>query len=138
MGGRKIGVMICYEGILAEAGRIYKNASAELLVNITNDAWFGKTSAPYQHFSMSIFRAIETRLYLVRSANTGISAIIDPTGKIVKRTDLFKNDEISGNIKFIKTPTVYAKYGDWLVFVSFAVLGVFFIWSFKGRTNHDC
>ena len=137
MDGRKIGVMICYEGILAEASRAYKNASAELLVNITNDAWFGKTSAPYQHFSMSIFRAIETRLYLVRAANTGISAITDPTGKIVKRTDLFKNGEISGNIKFMKAPTVYAEYGDWLVFASFALLGIFFIWSIKRRTNDD-
>ena len=86
MGNRKIGVLICYEGILPEAARMYKNADAELLVNITNDAWFGTTSAPYQHLSMSVFRAVETRLYLVRAANTGISAIVDPTGKIIAQT----------------------------------------------------
>jgi len=135
--GRKIGVLICYEGVLAEAARQYKNQSAELLVNITNDAWFGTTSAPYQHFSMSIFRAIETRLYFVRAANTGISAIVDPTGLIIKKTDLFKKDEISANIKFIKTGTVYAKYGDWLVFISFAVFAAFLLWGFKRRINHD-
>ena len=73
MGDRKIGVLICYEGILPVAARMYKNNGADLLVNITNDAWFGTTSAPFQHFSMAIFRAVETRLYLVRAANTGIS-----------------------------------------------------------------
>lgn len=137
IGGKKIGVLICYEGILAEAARSYKNASAELLVNITNDAWFGTSSAPYQHFSMSIFRAIETRLYFVRAANTGISAIVDPTGRIIRRTDLFKKDEISGNIKFMNTTTVYAKSGNWLVYASFAVLAAFFLTGMKGRIKND-
>jgi len=135
MDGRRIGVLICYEGILAEAARCLKNGSAELLVNITNDAWFGTTSAPYQHFSMSVFRAIETRLYLVRAANTGISAIIDPTGKIIRRTDLFQKDEISDSIKFINAPALYAKYGDWLVYASFVVLAVIFLTGMKGRTK---
>jgi apolipoprotein N-acyltransferase len=136
MGERKIGVLICYEGILPEAGRMYKNAAAELLVNITNDAWFGTTSAPYQHLSMSIFRAVETRLYLVRAANTGISAIVDPTGRILARTEIFKKDEIHGKIKFITLPTIYAKYGDWLVGAGFICLIIFFVWSLKGRKRN--
>ena len=133
MGGRKIGVLICYEGILPEAARMYKNTAAELLVNITNDAWFGKTSAPYQHLSMSIFRAVETRLYMVRAANTGISAIVDPTGKIIAKTEIFTKDEIHGNIKFIAVPTIYARYGDVLVWAGFIVLAVLFLWRLKGR-----
>ncbi len=136
MDKRKIGVMICYEGILPEAGRMYKNAGAELLVNITNDAWFGMTSAPYQHLSMTVFRAIETRLYLVRAANTGISAIVDPTGKIVAQTEIFKKDQIRGLVKFIQLPTVYAKYGDWPVAASFICLVGFFLWSIKGRKRN--
>ncbi len=136
MGDRKIGVMICYEGILPEAGRMYKNEDAELLVNITNDAWFGKTSAPYQHLSMSVFRAVETRLYLVRAANTGISAIVDPTGRIISQTSLFQKAEISGNVRFVKVPTIYARCGDWIVFASFAVLFVILLWRLKGRINH--
>lgn len=136
MGARKIGVLICYEGILPEAGRMYKSAGADLLVNMTNDAWFGETSAPYQHLSMSIFRAVETRLYLVRAANTGISAIIDPTGKILTKTEIFKKAEIHGSVKFIKLPTFYARYGDWLVGVSFIGLVVFFLWSLKGRLGN--
>lgn len=133
MGGRKIGVLICYEGILPEAARMYKNTAAELLVNITNDAWFGTTSAPYQHLSMSIFRAVETRLYLVRAANTGISAIVDPTGKVIAKTEIFKKDEIRGSIKFIAVPTIYARYGDVLVWACFIGLAVLFLWRFKGR-----
>lgn len=136
MGNRKIGVMICYEGILPEAARMYKNTAAELLVNITNDAWFGTTSAPYQHLTMSVFRAVETRLYLVRAANTGISAIVDPTGKVIAQTEIFKKDEIHGRVKFISLPTYYAKYGDLLVGASFICLAVFILWSLKGRKRN--
>lgn len=136
MDNRKIGVMICYEGILPEAARMYKNAAAELLVNITNDAWFGTTSAPYQHLSMAVFRAIETRLYLVRAANTGISAIVDPTGKIVAQTEIFTKDELRGRVKFIILPTIYAKYGDLPVAASFIFLVGFFLWSIKGRKRN--
>jgi len=136
MGERKIGVMICYEGILPEAARMYKNAAAELLVSITNDAWFGTTSAPYQHLSMSIFRAVETRLYLVRAANTGISAIVDPTGKILVQSEIFKKTTIHGRVKFIKLPTFYARYGNWLVRASFIGLVVFLLWSLKGRKRN--
>ena len=89
LGDKKIGILICYEAILPFAARMYKKRSAELLVNITNDAWFGTTSAPFQHFSMTIFRAVETRLYLVRAANTGISGIIDPTGKTIVKNKYF-------------------------------------------------
>jgi len=133
MGERKIGVMICYEGILPEAGRMYKNADADLLVNITNDAWFGSTSAPYQHLSMTIFRAVETRLYLVRAANTGISAIIHPTGKIIAKTGIFHKDAIHGRIKYIQLPTIYAKFGDWPVGAGFLCLAVYFLWGFIRR-----
>jgi apolipoprotein N-acyltransferase len=114
--GRRFGVLICYEGIFPEAARDYKNRQANLLVNITNDAWFGKTSAPYQHLSMTIFRAIETRLYLLRAANTGISAVIDPKGTIVSRTGLFERTALKGEVKFIDAKTFYEAYGDLFVY----------------------
>ena len=136
MDSQKIGVMICYEGILPEAARRYKNAGAGLLLNITNDAWFGRTSAPYQHLSMSVFRAVETRLCLARAANTGISAIVDPTGRILARTGLFEPDQINGRIPMIQTPTVYAEYGDWSVWACFAGLAGLFIWSLKRREKN--
>ncbi|HEX2957462.1 MAG TPA: apolipoprotein N-acyltransferase [Chitinispirillaceae bacterium] len=118
----KIGVLICYEGILPEAGRTYKKSGADLLVNITNDAWFGKTSAPYQHLSMTVFRAVENRLFLARAANTGISAIVDPTGKILKRTGIFERTILQGKVKFLEIPTWYSKYGDFFIYACFLSL----------------
>lgn len=124
--GRKIGILICYEGILPSAARVYKNSGAELLVNITNDAWFGATSAPFQHFSMSIFRAVETRLYLVRAANTGVSAIVDPIGRVVEQTNIFERATVKGIVKFPDVRTVYAAYGDVLVYFCFALVLLYF------------
>ena len=120
--GRRIGVLICYEGIFPESAREYKQKGADLLVNITNDAWFGKTSAPFQHLSMTVFRAVENRLYLVRAANTGISAIIDPTGKILSQTGIFERTVLKGEVKYIDEKTFYAAYGDMFVYVCGIVL----------------
>ena len=133
---KKIGILICYEAILSSAARMYKERSADLLVSITNDAWFGTTSAPFQHFSMAIFRAVETRLYLVRSANTGITGIIDPTGKTIAKTNIFQEDALKGYIKFVKIPTFYAAHGDLLVIVCFMLSIFYFIWSLKGRDRN--
>lgn len=124
MDGHRIGVLICYEGIFPEAGLTYKQAGADLLVNITNDAWFGRTSAPYQHLSMTVFRAIENRLYLVRAANTGITAFIDPLGSIVSQTGLFEKTSLMGSIRFMKRGTLYGIWGDAFVGVCGIVLAV--------------
>jgi len=134
--GRKIGVLICYEGILPFAARMYKKESAEILVNITNDAWFGSTSAPYQHLSMTIFRAVETRLYLVRAANTGISAIVDPRGHIAAQTNIFQKDSLKGKVKFLNIPTFYAEHGDILVVVCFMLSILCLLWSWRGRVRN--
>ncbi len=136
MNGDKIGVLICYEGILSSASRTYKNAGARLLVNITNDAWFGTTSAPYQHLSMTIFRSVENRLYLVRAANTGISAVVDPKGRIVAQTDIFVRDKISDNVRLLSISTIYAKFGDWFAFLNFALITGMMIWTITGRMRH--
>jgi apolipoprotein N-acyltransferase len=133
---KKIGILICYEAILPFAARMYKARSADLLVSITNDAWFGTTSAPFQHFSMAIFRAVETRLYLVRAANTGISGIIDPTGKTIAKTNIFQADALKGYIEFVRIPTFYAAYGDLLVIICFVLIIFYFFWSLKGRVRN--
>ena len=133
MDGRQIGILICYEGIFAEAGRTYRRNGAELLVNITNDAWFGRTSAPYQHLSMTVFRAVENRLYLIRAANTGISAIIDPLGRIVSRTGLFEKATLRGEMRFMDGGTFYSAWGDIFVFACGILLVVFIIMAMKGR-----
>lgn len=118
----KFACMICYEIIFPEISRRFVQKGAELLVTITNDAWFGKTSAPYQHYAMAKLRAIENKRYLVRSANTGISGIINPVGIEIKKSKLFTDEVITDNIYFIKDKTFYSQYGDWLCFISIAII----------------
>ena len=85
---------------------------SELLTTITNDAWFGATSAPYQHFAQASMRAIENGRYLVRAANTGISGIVDPYGRVLARAGIFEPAVIVGEARFLRTPTVYTRIGD--------------------------
>jgi len=105
-------VIICYEIIFPDLVRKFVRNGAGFIVNITNDAWFGRTSAPYQHLSMSALRAVENRRYVVRAANTGISAFIAPSGKIFKQTDIFTDDSITAMIHKRTNLTLYTRYGD--------------------------
>jgi len=133
--GHRIGVLICYEAIFPESARDYKQKNVDLLVNITNDAWFGKSSAPFQHLSMTVFRAVETRLYLVRAANTGISAIVDPTGKILSQTGLFERTVLKGEVKYLDEKTIYAAYGDVFVYLCGIVLILHYFVLKRRRKN---
>ena len=85
----RAGVLICYESIFPDIGRRWVENGANVLVNLTNDAWYGKSSAPYQSWAMTVLRAVETRRSLVRSANTGISGVIDPLGRVRSQSKLF-------------------------------------------------
>jgi apolipoprotein N-acyltransferase len=111
----KIGVLICFESIFPELSRAYARDGCRLLVNITNDAWFGKTSAPYQHLSMLTFRAIENRVWVARAANTGFSAVIDSTGRIKEKLPLFQTGGIYAMLPMRGEKTFYTIHGDWLV-----------------------
>ena len=108
----KIGALICYELIFPYLARSAVQNGAHLLINVTNDAWYGRTSVPYQHFSLAIFRAIETRRALVRSANTGISGFIDPLGRIVSQTALFEDAVLTQDVPLMGDQTLYVKRGD--------------------------
>lgn len=111
----KIGVLICFETIFPELSRAFKQDGCLILVNMTNDAWFGKTSAPYQHLSMLVFRAVENRVWIARAANTGFSAVIDSSGRIVQRIPLFQTGGISANIPLRGEKTFYTNHGDWMI-----------------------
>ncbi len=109
------GVLICYEAIFPRLAIRQVEHGADVLVNLTNDAWFGRTSAPFQHLSMSVFRAVETRLPLVRAANTGISAFVDSRGRILRQSRLFREAVIVSDVHPSKgPPTFYARHGDLL------------------------
>lgn len=104
--------LICYEIIFPGLVRKFYSDGGDYIVNITNDAWFGETSGPYQHFSMAVFRAVENRKPVIRAANTGISGFIDSNGKIVSQTKIFRKAVLTEDIKTDTTITFYAKYGD--------------------------
>ena len=133
VGDKKIGTLICYEGIFPEISREYCLKGAELLVNITNDAWYGDTSAPYQHLTMAAFRAIENRTYMIRAANTGISAIVDPTGEILSRTNLFERTALNGSVKFTRQNTFYSRYGNVFACSCIAFLLIGFLISLRRK-----
>ncbi len=107
------GILICYEVIFPEIARSQVLNGADILINITNDAWYGYTSAPYQHLYISVFRAIENRRPLIRSANTGISAIVDSTGKVKMKGSLFTDEVLTGRVTPAKeTISFYTRFGD--------------------------
>lgn len=107
------GVLICFEAIFPELARTQVKRGAQILVNMTNDAWFGKTSAPYQHLSMAVFRAVENGRPMVRAANTGFSAFISARGKIITRGELFTEETLEHEVKVSESSlTLYTRYGD--------------------------
>ena len=108
----KLGFLICYEIIFPDLSRAMAKNQAALLINITNDAWYGKTSAPYQHFSIAVFRAVENRRALIRSANTGISGFIDPVGRVIDSTDLFQDAVRTHAVPLINATSFYTRFGD--------------------------
>jgi len=104
--------LICYEVIFPGLVRKFYAKGGDFIITITNDAWFGMTHGPYQHFSMAVFRAIENRKPVIRAANTGISGFIDSNGRIISKTGLFERTVLVQQIKGDRTLTPYTKYGD--------------------------
>jgi apolipoprotein N-acyltransferase len=128
----KILPLICYEIIYS--GKIFKNFSFDLIVNISEDGWFGRSIGPKQHFAHSIFRAVESGKYLLRSANNGIAAIVNPLGIVEQKV---KYGE-SGYVDFKKAkkikPTLFSKYGN-KIFITLIFLYIFMIFSFNRFKN---
>jgi apolipoprotein N-acyltransferase len=110
--GHPIAAFICYEAIFPDLVREFAARGAQILVNITNDAWYGRTSAPYQHFAMVVFRAVENERYLVRAANTGITAVVDPHGRVLERTELFVPTVVVRDVPLLAGSTFYSRHGD--------------------------
>jgi apolipoprotein N-acyltransferase len=112
------GINICYEGILPRLIRRLVSHSPNVLVNLTNDNWFGRTHEPIEHLVLAAFRSVEHRLWTVRSTNTGISAFVDATGNIVDRSPLMEPAILIRDVPMMKSRTFYGKTGDWLGWLS--------------------
>jgi apolipoprotein N-acyltransferase len=118
----KVGILICYEGVFPYITNATVAKGAQFLVNLTNDAWYERTSAAYQHLAFYVFRAVETDRYILRAANTGISAIIDPRGHITARTPIFEERVLKGNFALRDTLTFYVRNGDYFILISLLFL----------------
>jgi apolipoprotein N-acyltransferase len=106
--------LICYEDILPRfTNDAVRYGNPELLVNMTNDAWFGDTTEPWEHLALAQLRAIEHRRYLVRGTNSGVSAVVDPVGRVIARTGAFRPEGISAPIHWMRAHTLYERLGDW-------------------------
>jgi len=128
IGKIKAGVLICYESIFETIGRAWVKKDANVLINLTNDAWYGKSSAPYQSWAMTIFRSVETRRGLVRSANTGISGVVDPLGRIMTKSALFESWTGAAEIPLLEEQSLFVRggflFGPLCAFVS--IISFFF------------
>ena len=111
LGPMRLGMLICYESIFPEIARQSVTRGANLLVNLTNDAWYGRSSAPHQSMAMAVFRAVENKRALVRAANTGISGFVDPVGRIVVRTGLFVEAALVSRMPLLDGQTVFNRQG---------------------------
>ncbi len=110
----RLGVIICYESAFEDLPRKYRARGADFLVNVTNDAWFGRTTAPRQHASHLVLRAIETRMGVARAANSGISEFVDPLGRAYDMTELETDAIVDGVLRTSDVLTLYVRLGDWV------------------------
>jgi apolipoprotein N-acyltransferase len=122
VGRLRLGVLVCYEDVIPSFARRVANLAERpnLLVNLTNDSWFGQSSEPYQHAYLASFRAIELRRTLVRATNTGISCIVDPRGRVTTHGGLFRVETLVGPAPLLEGRTLYARLGDWPAWLALA------------------
>jgi apolipoprotein N-acyltransferase len=116
----RFGVVICYESAFEDLARRYRRAGADFLVNITNDAWFGRSTAPAQHASHLVLRAIETRMGIARAANSGITQFVDPLGRAYASTALETETIVADRLRTTDVRTLYTRLGDWVGGLSLA------------------
>jgi apolipoprotein N-acyltransferase len=126
--GVSLGPLICYEDIVPDLGRQAVRQGAQVLVNLTNDMWFGRTRAPYQHRALAAFRAVENRVYLVRVTNTGLTSIIDALGREQVALPMFREDALVHTIQPLRTLSLYTRFGDWFAQLCSAVALLLPLW----------
>jgi len=133
--GNAIGISICFEAVFGNEIRI-SLPEAKFLVNVSNDSWFGNSLAPYQHLQIVRMRALEMGRYIARGTNTGITAIIDNKGNILKQSELFNTEVMQGDIKLFEGATPYVKMGD---APAIAIFGILFLSGIilKSLTNNS-
>lgn len=133
VGDHRASTAICYEVIYGNLIRRFTSEGSELLTTITNDAWYGRSSAAYQHWDQAAMRAIENGRYLARAANTGVSGFVDPYGRVIEKSRLFEQALLVHDVKFLRTRTIYSRIGDlvaWLC-LAFVIAALLASWRMR-------
>jgi apolipoprotein N-acyltransferase len=129
LGNLTLGLLNCYEDILpGYVGRMMRAGAPNVLVNVTNDAWFGDSAEPYQHLSLAVFRSVEQRREMVRSVNTGVSAHIAATGEILQQTPVFRRAVLLAEVVPYAGRTIYSIVGDGPGYSLLAILLLWAVW----------
>ena len=129
-GNFKASILICYDGTFSENVRDFVSNGAELLVNISNDAWFGYSSEIHQHSSFYPFRAVETGRTIIRATNVGVSGIVLPDGSIENATKIFERTTINRKVPIYHYNTIYLKYGNWFLYLVYLMTTSLFVFRF--------
>ncbi len=129
----KFGSPICYEIIFPDLVRRFTEKGANFLVTITNDGWYGNTSAPYQHFANAVFRAVENRRFVLRAATTGISGLIDPYGRILAQSAIDTQTFLTGTVTPSNQLTFYARFGNAFSYLCLTLAATAFILALLKR-----
>jgi len=124
LGEWRISTPVCYEDVLARFTRkMVREAKPHVLINLTNDAWFGDSQEPWIHLVLSQYRAIEHRRYMVRATNSGISAVVDPLGRIVAQTGVLTRENLRYDVHMLEEDTIYTRLGDWPGWLGLLAIG---------------
>ncbi len=137
-GVARLGVLICYEDIVPEMARASSASGADVLINLTNDFWFGQTHALQQHLRLAVFRAVENKRYLLRSTTTGATAVISPTGEIIDQLPPDQPAALVASVQPLQIRTFYTLAGNvfaWACCLAVVALAWRRIRSRKGRSS---
>jgi apolipoprotein N-acyltransferase len=135
--GSRFSVAICYEAVYAGMAREFVANGAQLLTTITNDAWFGRSSAASQHFDQAGLRAVEQGRYLVRAANTGFSGAVDPYGRVIAKSELFETTALAVDVRLLAGRTIYSRTGDLVAWLSLALTALMLIRARRGDNGRS-
>jgi apolipoprotein N-acyltransferase len=130
-GPHTFGALICFESSFPEVSRALVRSGADLLLELTNDTWFGRTPAAAQHAAMGPLRAVETRRGLARAVTTGISQLIDPYGRVIGSIGLFETGYLVAPLPLGKGQTPYVRWGDWPAYAAALLVAALLLW--RGR-----
>jgi len=133
LGGHLTNAIICFEAVFPDLSREFVLRGSQLVINLTNDGWYGDSAAPYQHLAMARWRAIESRRFLLRAANSGISAVVTPSGRIQAQTGLLRRETLVGRFAFLSGMTFYARHGDACRNACVIILCLALLWSLVTR-----